>query len=71
MCDFGRGYYEERFCEIILVQEKMLFKRFLIWSSGCPPVLWGITIYAILIKGIIGNNNVKLFRGEISFKETV
>ena len=32
LCNFGRGCYEEQFCEIILnwevVQEEMSFKRF-------------------------------------------
>ena len=46
---FGRGHYEEHFCEIILnmdwlvVQEEM-FKIFLIWSSGSYLVLWSETI---------------------------
>ena len=35
----------------------MLFKRFLIWSSGGPPVR---NIYANLKEGIIGTNHVKL-----------
>ena len=39
----------------------MLFKRFLIWSSGSPPVCWSITIYAILKEGIMGNTHVKLY----------
>ena len=39
----------------------MLFKRFLIWSSGGPPVHWSGTIYAILKEGIIENIHVKLF----------
>ena len=39
-CNFGRGYQEEQFCEIILNLDH-LFRRcrlkiFLIWSSGCP-----------------------------------
>ena len=38
----------------------MLFKRFLIWSSGGPPVQWSGTIYAILKEGIMGNFLVKL-----------
>ena len=37
------------------VQEEMLFIRFLIWSSGGPPVQWSGTIYAILKEGILGN----------------
>ena len=39
----------------------MLFKRFLIWSSGSPPVMCSITIYAILKEGIMGNIHVKLY----------
>ena len=33
------------------VVQEMLFKRFLIWSSGSPPVWWSRTIYAILKEG--------------------
>ena len=43
-----------------MVQE-MLFKRFLIWSSGGPPVQWGGAIYAILKGGIMGTIHVKLY----------
>ena len=39
----------------------MSFKRFLIWSSGRPPVRWSRTIYAILKEGITGNIHVKLY----------
>ena len=39
----------------------MLFKRFLICSSGGPPVRWSETIYALLKEGIIVNIHVKLF----------
>ena len=39
----------------------MLFKRFLIWSSGDPPVQWSQPIYAILKEGIMGNIHVKLY----------
>ena len=38
----------------------MLFKIFLIWSSGGPSVWWSLTIYAILKEGIMGNIHVKL-----------
>ena len=38
----------------------MSFERFLIWSSGGPPVWWSRTIYAILKEGIMGNIHVKL-----------
>ena len=44
-----------------VVQEKMLFKRFLIWSSGGPPGRGRETIYAILKGGFIGNILVELF----------
>ena len=37
LCNFGKRRYEEQFCEIIQNLE-MSFKRFLIWSSGSPPV---------------------------------
>ena len=46
---------------IIVGQEEMSFKRFLIWSSGSSPACWSGTIYAILKEGIIGNIYVKLF----------
>ena len=43
LCNFGRGYYEEQFCVIILnlgqsivVQEEMSFKRFFIWIIVVP-----------------------------------
>ena len=39
----------------------MLFKTFLIWRSGGPPVRGSGTIYAILKEGIIGNIHVKLY----------
>ena len=42
-----------------MVQE-MLFKRFLIWSSGGPPVQWSGTIYAILKGGITWNIHLQL-----------
>ena len=39
----------------------MPFKRFLIWSSGSPPVWWSGTICAILKEAIMGNIHVKLY----------
>ena len=41
LCNFGKGLYEEQFCEIILnldqwFRRKCLLKIFLIWSSGGP-----------------------------------
>ena len=44
----------------------MLFKIFLIWSSGVPPVQWRGTMYAILKEGIMGNIHVKLYEIWIS-----
>ena len=39
----------------------MLFKVFVIWSSGSPFVQQSGTICVILEEGIIRNNSVKLF----------
>ena len=39
--------------------QEISFKRFLIWSSGSPPVWCSRTIYAILKDGIMGNIHVK------------
>ena len=53
----------------------MLFKRFLIWSSGSPPVWCSRTINASLKEGIMGNIHVKLiefglvFKKEMSFRD--
>ena len=44
-----------------VVQEKMSFKRFLIWSSGNPPVGCSRTIYAILKEDIMGNIHMKFY----------
>ena len=41
--------------------KEMSFKRFLIWSSGGPLVLWSQTIYALLKEGTLGNTPVKLY----------
>ena len=67
LCNFGRGYYEEQFCYFFFhffnqpaVQE-MSFKRFLICSSGGPPVRWSWIIYTILKEGITGSIHVKLY----------
>ena len=61
-----------------VVQEEMLLKRFLIWSSGSPPVQLSGTIHAILKEGIMGNIHVKLYdifgpvvQEEMLFKEKV
>ena len=80
LCNFGRGHYEEQFFVINLqfgpmVQEEMAFKRFLIWSSGGPPVQ-SRTIYAILKEGIGENIHFSYIKlglvvQEMSFKEKV
>ena len=44
-----------------MVQEEMSFIRFLIWSSGDPPVKWSKTVYAIFKEDIMGNIHVKLY----------
>ena len=64
--DYGRSYHKEQFCEIILNLDQLfrrnrLSKVFLIWISGSPFVQHSITICAILLEGIMGNNSVKLF----------
>ena len=66
LCNFGIGYVEEQFCEIILnlgrwFRMRCRFYRFLIWSSGGLPVRRSGTIYAIVKEGISGNIHVKLF----------
>ena len=51
----------------------MLFKIFLIWSSGSPTVQWSKIINAILKEGIMGNIHVKKFclvvQQDMSFKD--
>ena len=44
----------------------MLFKRFLFWNSGSPPVQWNETIYAILKEGIMGKIHVKSYEIQTS-----
>ena len=66
LCNFGRVYPEEQFCEFILNLDLWFRRRcckiFLIWSSGSPRVQWSGTIYAILVEGIMGNIHLKLFK---------
>ena len=52
LCNLGRGYYKEQFCEIILnldqwFRSRCILKIFLIWSSGSPFVKLKGTICAI------------------------
>ena len=66
LCNFGSGYHEEQFCEIILnldqwFRRRCILKIFLIWSSGGHVVQPSGTICAILVEGIMRNNSVKLF----------
>ena len=63
--NFGRGCYQEQFCEIILNLGQWLKRRCClkdyIWSSGGPTFRWSKPIYAILKEGIMGNGHVKLY----------
>ena len=66
LCNFGRGYQDEPFCEIILnlgqwYRRKCCIKVFLIWISGSPFVQRSVTICAILVEGIMRNNSVTFF----------
>ena len=61
--NFGRGYYEEQFCEIILNLDKWfwrscLLKIFLIWSSGGTFMQQSRSICAILVEGVNRNNSL-------------
>ena len=63
--NFGRGYQEEQFCQIIFNLDqwlrRCLLKIFFIWSSGSPFVQRSGIICAILVEGIKKNNSMKLF----------
>ena len=65
LCNVGRSQNEEQFCEFISTLgqwfRRCRFKRFLIWSSGGPPVQWSGTIYAISKEDFMGNIHVKLY----------
>ena len=63
LCNFGRGYYEEQFCEINLNSDQWFKRRcglmiFLIWSSYRPFVQLSKSICAILVAGTIRNNSL-------------
>ena len=66
LCNLGRRYHEEQFCEILLNLDQW-FRRncpskvFLIWISGSHFVRHSVNISAILLEGIMRNNSVKLF----------
>ena len=64
LCNFGRGHYEKRFCELISYlgqwfRRRCLLKIILMWSSGSPIVQRSGTICAILLEGIMKNIRVK------------
>ena len=65
LCNFGRGHYEEQFCEIILNSgqwsRRCRLKDFL--SGALAALLFsGVEkIYAILKEGIMGDIHVKLY----------
>ena len=63
--NFGKGHYEEHFCEIILHLDQW-FRRyglmiFLIYSFGGNFVQWSGIVCAILGAGIMRNISVNLF----------
>ena len=66
LCNFGRGYQVEQFCEIILLLDQWFRRRFcsnyfLSRALGGPRVQLSRTIYAILKEDIMGNIHVKLY----------
>ena len=60
LCNFGRGYQEKQFGEIILNLEqpfrRCLLMTFPIWSSVGSFVQQTETICAVLVEGIMRNN---------------
>ena len=62
-----KGHHEEQVCEFILHLGQCFRRRchlniFLIWRSGGLFVQWSGTTSAIMVKGIMRNNSLKLFR---------
>ena len=57
LCYFGRGHYEEHFCEIIL--------NFGQWLRRCHLSIYFVQlsgrVCAILVEGFMGDIHVKLF----------
>ena len=79
MCNFGRGYQEDNFCEIILNLDQWFrscgLKIFLMLNSGGPFVQWSGTICAIFGRGLYEEqfceiilNLYKWFRRRCLFK---
>ena len=60
LCNFGGGYHAEQFCEIILNFDEWFRCRLKDFLSRALAAL--MTIYAILVDGIMGNIPVKSFR---------
>ena len=58
LCNFGRCIMINNSVKLFwigpLAHEEILFKRFLIWSSGSPHVQWSRNIYAILVRALWG-----------------
>ena len=65
LCNFGRGYQEEQFCEIILNLDMWFRKRCHVkdFLSGALAALvwWSGTIYAFLVEGIMENQHIVKF----------
>ena len=64
LCNFGKGPYEEHFCEIILNLDQWPRRRyylniFVIESSGIHFVLQSETICAMLVESIMRKISVK------------
>ena len=65
MCNFGRGYYEEHFCEIILNSGKWFRRRYRLkdfLSRALAALLFGGGNHLCNLKeGIMVNIHVKLY----------
>ena len=59
LCNFAGGYHVEQFCEIILNFNEWFRCRLKDFLSRAQAAL--MTIYAILVDGIMGNIPVKSF----------
>ena len=67
LCKFGKGHYEEQFCDIILnfdlwFRRRRTLKIFLIRSSGGPFLQQSQTICSNLVERIMWNNSMNLFQ---------
>ena len=66
LCNFGRKYHKEHFCNLILnldqwFRRKCRLKVVFIWSSASPDVQRSVTTCANLVEFNMKNNSVKLF----------